>query len=151
MKESEGVMDNKIGELPFLEYSRLLSETGAQEYGSNITGTSKLSFDELVASGLSHEEIKAEYGEETAINVGIARDPDSPELDAKWFAWAETASEGYPEAVPLYRRTRGKQVAPTKELISIRLDSDILDYFRSSGRGWQTRVNDMLRRIVFDS
>ena len=34
-----------------------------------------MTFDELVASELSFDEISARYGEKTAINVGIARDP----------------------------------------------------------------------------
>ena len=42
-------------------------------------------FDELVASPKSFEEIEAEFGEEVAINVGIARDPDAPELGDDWF------------------------------------------------------------------
>ena len=46
-------------------------------------------------------------------------------------------------------RKRGPQKAPTKEHISLRLDADLVEYFRSSGRGWQTRLNAMLRRAVF--
>ena len=48
-----------------------------------------------------------------------------------------------------WRRTRGKQKAPTKEHISIRLDADLAAHFRASGPGWQTRLNDTLRRAVF--
>ena len=32
-----------------------------------------------------------------------------------------------------------------KEVVSIRYDVDILDAFRASGDGWQTRMNDALR------
>jgi len=35
-----------------------------------------------------------------------------------------------------------------KQQISIRLDRDILDYFRAGGRGYQTRINDVLRAYV---
>jgi len=34
---------------------------------------------------------------------------------------------------------------PRKELVSIRLDSDILEFFRSSGPGYQSRINAVLR------
>lgn len=37
---------------------------------------------------------------------------------------------------------------PKKQPVSIRLDSDVLDYFRSSGRGYQTRINSVLRQYV---
>lgn len=40
---------------------------------------------------------------------------------------------------------RGPQRAPTKERISIALDPDVLASLRASGRGWQSRVNEILR------
>ena len=44
------------------------------------------------------------------------------------------------------RRGRGPQRAPTKALTSLRIDADVLEYFRSSGPGFQTRINEALRR-----
>lgn len=105
-------------------------------------------FEELVASRMTFREIEAEYGEEVAINVGIARDPDAPELDESWFERARPADEVVPHVVERWRRTRGKQKAPTKEAISIRLDADILAYYRASGRGWQGRINETLRKYT---
>ncbi len=46
---------------------------------------------------------------------------------------------------PVVRRGRGKQVAPTKVSTTIRLDADVLAFFRSKGAGFQTRINDALR------
>ena len=40
---------------------------------------------------------------------------------------------------------RGPQKAPTKVQISIRLDRDIVETLRATGRGWQSRINDWLR------
>lgn len=40
---------------------------------------------------------------------------------------------------------------PTKEAISIKLDSDILKWFRRDGRGYQTRINLVLRHFVQSS
>ena len=59
------------------------------------------------------------------------------------------ASEVIPTIVEAYRRTRGKQKAPVKEQITIRLDADVVAHFRNEGRGWQTRLNAALRRAVF--
>ena len=47
-----------------------------------------------------------------------------------------------------YRRRRGAQKAPTKKLESLRLDPDIIEHFRSQGRGWQSRINDTLRKAM---
>ena len=37
---------------------------------------------------------------------------------------------------------------PKKESISIRLDSDVIQWFRSKGRGYQTKINHLLRAYV---
>ena len=89
--------------------------------------------------------------EEAEIQRQIAEDPDAPEWTEEDWARARPAIEVHPELVEWSLRRRGKQKAPTKELISIRLDSDITDHFRADGPGWQTRLNDTLRRAVFGS
>jgi uncharacterized protein (DUF4415 family) len=35
-----------------------------------------------------------------------------------------------------------------KELVSLRIDRDVLDYFQDAGPGWQERINEALRKIV---
>ena len=37
---------------------------------------------------------------------------------------------------------------PTKQAVSIRLDDDVLQFFRASGKGYQTRINAVLRSYV---
>lgn len=65
------------------------------------------------------------------INAGIAADPDTYELSREEFKQLKPR--------------RGKNKAPTKELISIRLSPDVLNRFRASGNGWQSRVDSALR------
>ncbi len=50
-------------------------------------------------SELTFAEIRERFGEEAAINAGIATDPDTSELDDKWFAKARSAREIDPEMV----------------------------------------------------
>jgi uncharacterized protein (DUF4415 family) len=33
-----------------------------------------------------------------------------------------------------------------KEQVSLRIDQDVLEYFREGGPGWQDRINDALRK-----
>jgi uncharacterized protein (DUF4415 family) len=47
----------------------------------------------------------------------------------------------------ILRRGRGPQKSPTKVLTTIRLDSDVLAFFRAQGRGYQTRINEALREV----
>ena len=48
---------------------------------------------------------------------------------------------------PVMRRGRGTQKAPTKVLTTIRLDADVIAFFRALGPGYQSRINDALRRV----
>ena len=52
------------------------------------------------------------------------------------------------EAIRRYQGQRGPQKAPTKELISLRVDRDVVEAYRASGRGWQTRANEALRAFL---
>ncbi len=107
--------------------------------------------------GMTFHEIEAKYGEEVAINAGIAADPDTWELTAEEMARSRPAIEVVPEIVAAYRRgqrarrMRGKQKEPLKVPVSLRLDPDVVEHFRATGRGWQTRINDTLRRAAFGS
>jgi uncharacterized protein (DUF4415 family) len=38
-----------------------------------------------------------------------------------------------------------------KESVTLRLDQDVLDFFREDGPGWQERINAALRKVVEDS
>jgi uncharacterized protein (DUF4415 family) len=35
-----------------------------------------------------------------------------------------------------------------KEQVSLRIDQDVLEYFRDAGPGWQDRINDALRKAA---
>ena len=86
--------------------------------------------------------------EEEAIQKGIEADPDTWEVTEEDWARMRPAREVEPEIVAEYLRTRGKQKAPTKVLVSLRLERDVVDRLRASGPGWQSRANDMLRKAV---
>jgi len=46
------------------------------------------------------------------------------------------------------RGERGPQVAPTKQLVSVRFSPEVLQYFKATGTGWQTRMNEVLLEWV---
>ena len=48
---------------------------------------------------------------------------------------------------PVMRRGRGPRKTPTKVLATIRLDADVIAFFRSLGPGYQSRINEVLRRV----
>lgn len=86
--------------------------------------------------------------EEAAIQRGIALDPENPEWTDEDWARARPAIEVCPEIVEAYRRSRGPNKNPTKEAVSLRLSQEVLEFFRATGRGWQTRLNAELIKLV---
>ena len=42
----------------------------------------------------------------------------------------------------------GRFYRPVKETVTIRLDADVLDWLKQGGRGYQTRVNKILRAVM---
>jgi uncharacterized protein (DUF4415 family) len=89
--------------------------------------------------------------EEAAIQAGIAQDPDNPEWTDEDWARARPAKEVLPpklyEALVRSSRQRRKEES-TGKLISLRLDPDVVDKFRSTGPGWQGRINEVLRKAI---
>jgi uncharacterized protein (DUF4415 family) len=53
--------------------------------------------------------------------------------------------EEMPAGIEAYRAKRGRPSGTNKESTTIRFDRDVLDAFRASGPGWQTRMNAALR------
>jgi uncharacterized protein (DUF4415 family) len=89
--------------------------------------------------------------EEARIQAGIAKDPDNPEWTEEDWAKARPAAEVLPPELyaALVRRPRGRpKAAQTKVEVKLRLDPDIVDAFKASGPGWQTRMNEALRRAA---
>lgn len=86
--------------------------------------------------------------EDAAITAAALADPDNPPLDDDFFRRARPAVEVMPEVVARFRGQRGPQKTPTKQLVSLRIDRDVLEHFRSSGRGWQARINAALREAA---
>jgi uncharacterized protein (DUF4415 family) len=71
-------------------------------------------------------------------------DAENPEWTTEEVQTAKPFAEVFPEAARAIRRGRGPQKAPRKRMVSLRLDADVLERFRATGKGWQSRVNTLL-------
>ncbi len=81
--------------------------------------------------------IRPTPAEDAAITAAAMSDPDAvPFTDAEWV-----------QVKPLVRRGRPLG-SGTKTQVTLRLDVDVVDKFRASGDGWQTRINDALKSWV---
>ncbi len=59
---------------------------------------------------------------------------DSPEISPELFARAVVR--------------RGLEPVPRKAQLTLRIDSDVLEWFKKRGRGYQTRINELLRAYM---
>ena len=76
-------------------------------------------------------------------------DPVNPEWTERDFAEAQEADALPPELLDAFPRTkarRGRPPGSNKQAVSLRLDKDVLEKFRATGAGWQSRINEVLKR-----
>jgi uncharacterized protein (DUF4415 family) len=73
---------------------------------------------------------------EGELAADTARDPAWQGVPADWVSHARTATG-------LMRRP-----AENKRQVTMRLDADVLEFFKRAGRGWQGRMNAVLRSFM---
>jgi uncharacterized protein (DUF4415 family) len=80
----------------------------------------------------------------------LADDTDYARLDALSAAEVEHVAENDSEGLPMSDEewARAEIRQPVKIPVGLKLDDDILNWFKSQGRGYQTRINAVLRRYV---
>lgn len=72
-------------------------------------------------------------------NFPVTFDKDSPKLSPAQIAKLKPIGADY------------WTVKPVKKAISIKIDADVLEALKSSGKGYQTKINAILREAVFGS
>jgi uncharacterized protein (DUF4415 family) len=73
---------------------------------------------------------------------------DNPELTKADFDKARPFSEVFPDLSATIRKGRGPNKSPTKQLVSLRLSQEVIAHFKSTGPGWQSRIDETLRKAV---
>lgn len=68
------------------------------------------------------------------IDADIVRDADAPPWAPEMFARAVAR--------------KGLKPVPKKTLLSLRIDSDVIEWFRKQGTGYQSRMNALLRAYM---
>ena len=72
---------------------------------------------------------------------------DAPLTDVE-LRTARRLRDASPSLIKAIKLSRGRPAGRTKETIHISLDTEIVASLRKSGKGWQTRLNDMLRATM---
>jgi uncharacterized protein (DUF4415 family) len=92
---------------------------------------------EMIARGEDRTDwTKADAKTEAELAADTASDPAWEGISEDWMNQARVATGlmHHPKA--------------NKRQVTIRIDSDVLEYFRGQGRGWQGRLNAVLRSYV---
>ena len=81
----------------------------------------------------------------------IDKDGEVRELTAEDLKKFNTLSEANPALYAKIKKSvgeRGSQKSPTKIPISIRVSPEVANYFRAKGKGWQNRIDSILKEYV---
>jgi uncharacterized protein (DUF4415 family) len=99
--------------------------------GKNIRRLSAAELEKRRARGKSRTDLaRVRAKTEKELERDIASDPDWKDVPRDWYKEAEAA-------MPV-----------AKKLLSLRLDADIVDWFKERGPGYQTRMNAVLRAFI---
>ena len=127
----------KSSDISKAKKSQLRARSAARSAGSSRRGARIARKDEniTVVSRYNHDKGRTDWKALDAltdeqIEAAIARDPDWQEM--KEFDWSDVVLVTPPKKMP----------------ISIRIDQDILEYFKRGGPGYQRRMNAVLRSYV---
>jgi uncharacterized protein (DUF4415 family) len=91
-------------------------------------------------TGTDWERVRREAAQDAPIDADLAQEPYDPNDNAAVAAyWAQAT----------IKRSRGRPtVAVKRPTLNMRVDADVLDAFKATGTGWQTRINALLREAV---
>ena len=108
--------------------------TNAEEDGCSDRGLRDVGYEASEESGAPRQPMaqsqSQNYREDGRDGSGSYSDPDAPEIEEFMV------------------RERGKFYRPVKQQITLRLDKDVVAWFKASGDKYQTRINEALREYI---
>lgn len=130
-----------------ISFDSVKDKSNAQKHGVSLSLAARIDW----ASARTMPDTRRDYGEtrtmsntrtlqmptpeeDAVIARGIASDPDTYELDAAEFK--------------RLRRVGRPRLEHPKITVTIRYDQDVIEAFKNSGPGWQTRMNAALRHAL---
>lgn len=103
----------------------------------------------LITAGGVHQDQDGWWVDDASGEL-IGPDPEieRPSTDEE-LAQFRPFTEVFPDLAESIRRGRGRPpLESPKQQVTLRLDADVLERLRASGKGWQGRVNDVLKKAV---
>jgi uncharacterized protein (DUF4415 family) len=76
------------------------------------------------------------------------RDKDDVSGLEGWKDMSDDHKALFEKSTEQAKNVRGPQKAPVKKAVSLRLDQDVVDHFKALGKGYQSKINDILREFA---
>jgi uncharacterized protein (DUF4415 family) len=100
----------------------------------------------IIARGGVHKDADGWWVDDaTGELIGPDPEIERPATDEE-LAQARPFAEALPEFAATMKRTRGPGKKPKKEVVTLRLDPDVIAAYKQEGEGWQSRINADLRK-----
>ena len=80
-------------------------------------------------------------------DADMAEVSDNPEWTAEDFAKARPFREVFPDLAVSIRRDGVKAASPD-EFVYLHLDPQVIQHFKGTGPGWESRINETLRKAI---
>lgn len=84
--------------------------------------------------------------EEADIQREIAASPEHPEATDAELATARPFAQAFPGLMEKINKGGRPRLDNPRERVTLRLEPEVLAKFKATGRGWQTRINEALKR-----
>ena len=113
-----------------------------------MSTTKTITLDDLLNTPLTQKEVDIIHKAATKVQAKKDKDDDldSPTLTKEQLAEFKLLKESNPE---LYAQLHPEWYKIKKTDIHIKIDNDVLNWFKSQGKGYQTKMNAVLRKHAF--
>ena len=79
----------------------------------------------------------------------MSKTPKPELIDSENPEWTDTMFAKAKRGTAAAKAKVGRpKLDVTKQSVTLRMDPDVIDYFKQDGRGWQTRLNQVLRDYI---
>lgn len=113
-----------------------------------MSTTKTITLDDLLNTPLTQKEVDIIHKAATKVQAKKDKDDDldSPTLTKEQLAEFKLLKESNPE---LYAKLHPEWYKIKKTDIHIKIDNDVLSWFKAQGKGYQTKMNAVLRKYAF--
>ncbi|MCB1777934.1 MAG: BrnA antitoxin family protein [Candidatus Competibacteraceae bacterium] len=99
--------------------------------------------------GTDLDQLRALTDEDIVLDEDSPYDPNDPfAVEAFWANAIVTSGGGVATTLATLHRARGPGRKPRKQALTVRYSPEVIAYFKGTGQGWQTRMDEALKEWI---